>query len=149
MTRNLIPGLDAARLLLAASDTQQKPSPPAAFRPWCLTETFCLTNSINPEIASVLAMTHPSLITRQQVIEEIPDLCSLPQLPRSSTFPPQQPSPRTATAFTFPTPPLPLLRDLWLCITTLQLGCTPRHIQSYAMRRCECRNKSYSMSLRG
>lgn len=45
----------------------RSPLLPAAFRPWCLTDTFCLTNSIAPEIASVLAMTLPSLLTRQRV----------------------------------------------------------------------------------
>lgn len=72
----------------------RNPLLPATFRPWCLTETFCLTNSIAPKIASVLAMTRPSLITRQWVFEEIdprplfpPSTAQIKHLPTPTAIP--------------------------------------------------------------
>lgn len=107
--------MDAAGLLLAASNTQQKASP-AISVPAPVPDRDLLSHKQHPpEIASVLAVTHPSLITRQWVIKGLLDLQSLPQLPRSVSH-----SLHTLAAFLFPA-----LKGLWLCIITLQLGHTP------------------------
>lgn len=71
MSRNPVSGLDAAGLLLAASDTQQKPSPAISVPAPEPDRDLLSHKQYPPEIASVLAITQPSLITRQWVIKEL------------------------------------------------------------------------------